>query len=72
MPKVDRTKHIFKTKPHKGFEYTDVAHTKKQALSMVKNYPDEYHAIVHKPKSNSKDADAFKYHIYTLKNPRKR
>ena len=50
MPKVDRTKHIFKTKPHKGFEYTDVAHTKSQALSMVKDYPNEYHAMVHNQK----------------------
>lgn len=72
MPKVDRTKHIFKTRPHNGFEYTDVARNKRQALSLVKSYPPEYHAVVHKPKANSKDADAFKYHIYTLKNPRKR
>lgn len=71
MPKVDRKKHIFKTKPHSGFEYTDVAHTKKQALAMVRNYPDEYKPLVHKPKPNSKDADSFPYHIYTLKRPYK-
>jgi hypothetical protein len=71
MPKVDRTKHIFKTKPHSGFEYTDVARSKKQALEMVKHTPKEYNAVAHKPKTNSRDADAFPYHIYTLKRPHK-
>ena len=71
MPKVDRKKHIFKTKPPSGFEFVDVARTKKQALEMVRHSPDEYKTVVYKPKSNSKEADAFPYHIYRLKRPYK-